>query len=65
MKKSHENPYDEDVTYYTCPQCSVTVEHLYEGYCFYCWRLNQEKLDNHNIEYDLWNNYSNNKKIIL
>jgi len=41
-----------------CPQCceDSTIEELHanEGYCLTCCRENQDRLDQHNAEYDRW-----------
>lgn len=48
-----------------CNQCGHLKEKSHDGMCTDCWEINQEILDNHNAEYDTWNNFSDKEKDIV
>jgi glutaredoxin len=43
---------------FSCPQCESDTETLNEGYCEECRAENQNRLDQHNFEFDAWSRMS-------
>ena len=39
---------------YDCPQCGNPCEELVEGYCAECSKENNDRLHDHNHQYDEW-----------
>jgi len=43
---------------WVCPQCGDDTDELVEGYCSFCYEVNQLALDEHNAGYDAWQELS-------
>lgn len=47
---------------FSCPRCGDDTDQLHEGYCFACCEAGQNELDNHNIQFDAWQQKSDRER---